>query len=360
MNSQSQVRFEGFLLGNFNLEPWHFANRASKLLYIFLQEYTNKDDVILLPANACHALAQTILLAKRTIHFVDINIDDYNISLETLKSAIITAPKPPRVLIAVHSFGHFLELDKVSKYCSEKSIFLIEDRCILFNKDDTAHESDAVLLSFGNNKPFDAGGGGAMHIRDVNLSHQIAKLLKSWNDIPESKAVAMSFSQEYYQIREREIELGIERGGIQVLTHKYKDFILNGTNRIDFDACINVSKNIALSNMVRKKNFEYLFSKLEGTKGITLASPNLKSVPWRFSFLLKEQSGRDALLEALRSKIQHASKWYPSIDADFDTRNLECTTALDVEKRIVNLWLDCSIDNIYLDTGVKVIRELYD
>jgi len=79
--------------------------------------------VITVP-NTFIATTEAITLAGGKIKFVDINIEDYNMDPEKIKSAITDKT---RAIIPVHLFGHSADMDPILEIAKKYNLMVIED-----------------------------------------------------------------------------------------------------------------------------------------------------------------------------------------------------------------------------------------
>lgn len=141
-----------------------FSYRANRILYNFIKSNGIKGDVII-PANLCHSVVDTLLFAGLNLSVVDI-------SKETLcadESQVLERVAEASMLIFVHTYG-------VESACPEwfsdvrrlnSNIAIVDDRCLclpqLSLNESTA---DLVLYSCCSKKQVDLGIGGIGHVSD--------------------------------------------------------------------------------------------------------------------------------------------------------------------------------------------------
>ena len=111
----------------------------------------------------------------------------------------------------------------------------------------------------------------------------------------------------------------------------------------------------------RKKNIFLLYEKLYGLEniGIHLFDFPDGSVPWRFNLLI--DNNRDQLLNWLLIAQLKISSWFPSVDLFFESRSqslVETPICDDISSRILNIWINETIEESYLSTISGRIIEL--
>ena len=135
------------------------AYRACKLLYEFI---VSNDIVgkVLLPANVCTDVVETIIEAGAMPEFVD--IDKSTLCMdeqEALKSVAYS-----KALLFVHTYGVESSFEDFFHRAKEVNpeIAIIDDKCLCWPNlyIDFSTDADLVLYSTGAKKQLDLGGGG--------------------------------------------------------------------------------------------------------------------------------------------------------------------------------------------------------
>ena len=336
------------------------ANRASGLLYSFLKALGREGSGVIIPASSCHAIAQTVILANYIPVFADIEMHDLNMSLNNLLLAHSNADFEVSVCIAVHSYGNFCVLDEIQKYCLENRIILVEDACQLTGSGHEGLRGDIVLTSFGYSKPINIGGGGGMLIRSPLLQNLESRMQDLNNAEPSFPAESSKFKSEYYSLRNLEFTREIPRGLLNTLTNKYSDFILHGGSLPIWNEFAGQIESLNNRNMERRRKAKFLGEALMNVPGIELLKESPHSIPWRYTFMVKNTEDQFELTSNLRSEINHVSNWYPNLALDFPGRNIDNTpNSTKAEKSIINIWVDEVANAEYLLKTIEVIRTFF-
>jgi dTDP-4-amino-4,6-dideoxygalactose transaminase len=351
---------KAWLNDNYGPGATFIANRASGLLFSFLKALGREGTGVIIPASSCHALAQTVILANYIPVFADIEIHDLNMSLSNLLVAHSNSDCEVSVCIAVHSYGNFCVLDEIQKYCLENEIILVEDACQLTGSGHEGRSGDIVLTSFGYSKPINIGGGGGMLIRSPLLQNLESSVQDSDDAEPSFPAEGSKFKSEYYSLRNLEFTHEISRGLLNSLTSKYTDFILHGGSLPLWNEFTGQIKSLNNRNMERRRKAKILSDALSNVPGIQLLQESPISVPWRYSFLVKDADHQLELTSNLRSEINHVSNWYPNLALDFLGRNAHNTpNSTKVEKSIINVWIDDVANAEYLSKTIEIITTFF-
>ena len=139
-------------------------NRACKIIYNFIKS-NNITGKVLLPANVCHDVVDTILYAGLSVQFIDISLDTYCMDEELICRYIDDAS----VLLYVHTYGvekNFIQIFN-KFYALNPNLIVIDDKCLCmpcFHNDEI--NADLELYSTGEKKQVDLGGGGFAYIAD--------------------------------------------------------------------------------------------------------------------------------------------------------------------------------------------------
>ena len=141
-----------------------FSYRANKILFNFLMSNHLQGKVIL-PANICHDVVETLLYAGYELRFVDIDARtlclDWQQTIELAKEAC--------AILFVHAYG--VEDDYSNVFATARKanpkIAIIDDRCLCFPCFDLWQmDADLVLYSTGEKKQVDLGVGGVGYVAE--------------------------------------------------------------------------------------------------------------------------------------------------------------------------------------------------
>lgn len=138
--------------------------RANKILFNFLKS-NHLTGTVILPANICPDVVDTLRYAGNPLHFVD--IDAHMLCLDWLQVKSIA--KDAAVVLAVHTYG--IEDDFNEQFAALRainpSIAIIDDRCLCMPElDEPNSTGDLVLYSMCSKKQVDLGAGGIGYVAD--------------------------------------------------------------------------------------------------------------------------------------------------------------------------------------------------
>lgn len=232
--------------------------------------------------------------------FVDVNLGDYNINAEKIKTAI--SPKTRAIMLA-HTLGNPFDLDAVTKICQENNLWLIEDNCdalgSTYDGKYTGTFGHISTCSFYPAHHITTGEGGAVFTND-GLLNKIVRSIRDWGrdcwcKTGHDNTCGMRF--------------GWQLGNLPYgYDHKYiYSEIGYNLKATDIQAAIGLAQMEKLDDFSkkRKENFQFLYDNLKKyEKFFILPSWLEKSEPNWFGFLLtvKEKApfGRDQIIQYLQ------------------------------------------------------------
>jgi len=145
------------------------------------------NDEVLCPALTFVATANAINYCHAIPHFVDASFTTLGIDTAKLveyldKNSVVNnktcfnsnTGRPIRALIAMHTYGHPVEIDRLQEICASFCITLVEDAAeslgSQYNNQHTGTFGTVSALSFNGNKIMTSGGGGAILTNDKHLA----------------------------------------------------------------------------------------------------------------------------------------------------------------------------------------------
>jgi perosamine synthetase len=150
-----------------------YSSGRSALYHLLKSQITSSTDEVIMQSFSCSVVPASVLEAGAIPVFVDIDKNTLNISPQSLKERIT---KRTKVVIFQHTFGNSSGLHEIKKICSDKKIFLIEDRAHIF--DNRPLLGNAAVFSFGRSKWVSSIFGGALGLKDKSLLAKIKREAK--------------------------------------------------------------------------------------------------------------------------------------------------------------------------------------
>lgn len=158
------------------------------------------NDEVLAPAMTFVATINAISYCRAIPHFVDVEEKTLGVAPKKLEIYLesITidrrgvcynkiTKRPIKALIAMHTFGHPVDIDSILKICKKYKITLIEDAAeavgSLYKGKHVGNWGKLAILSFNGNKIITTGGGGAILTNELSLA-KLAKHLTTTAKVP--------------------------------------------------------------------------------------------------------------------------------------------------------------------------------
>jgi dTDP-4-amino-4,6-dideoxygalactose transaminase len=124
---------------------------------------------IILPAYTCDIMAEVVVRTGNIPVFVDIDLADFNMDLDALRTAITSKT---RAIVATHMFGYPAHINAIRQLADSEQITLIEDSALSLTGS-TPLQGDIALFSFGPGKPLYTVRGGICVTDDANLYERL-------------------------------------------------------------------------------------------------------------------------------------------------------------------------------------------
>ena len=119
--SKFEKSFSKYTKSNFSVG----VSNATSALHISLKALgIGKGDQVIVPDLTFVATANAVLMTGATPVIVDVNLNDFNINIESIKKSIT---KKTRAIIPVHFAGNPCDMDKILKITKKNNLFVVED-----------------------------------------------------------------------------------------------------------------------------------------------------------------------------------------------------------------------------------------
>lgn len=336
-----------------------WAGRAATLLYasylLAKQKQSGEAPAeVIVPAVMCATAANTALMAGLTPRFADINSDGV-ITLETIR-----ARKTPQTVavVVIHLLGNVVELDEIAAWCREQDIMLIEDPTQAVgghykNGNHVGSMGDLALYSFNRTKILDVGNG-ALVTKSVDITEQLCAIIDSIGALSCDQRLHQRLSLSYRNLHHAFVDLlRLNSTDPQLISdtfmrirHLYMPLYLRPTVE---DVDLNSAWTNLDDRLAHRLHLAQLYADALHTSPYwtLLTGFENSGVCWRFSLLLHNSEQQVAFSEAVRQDGFHVSNLYWAVN-DFFYPSDQCPQAASFARRIVNLWVDHSVDSAYV------------
>lgn len=338
----------------------YLFNRGREALAFALESLDIKNgDEVIVQAMTCIAVVNPILSLKAIPVFVDIDRDNFNISIKDLKEKISNKTK---VIIVQHTFGNIADIREVSRIAKEKGIYVIEDCAHIFltdySKSVINKYSDISFFSFAQDKSITCTQGGLAVINNKELKEKAKEVFLSVKQQDEKQSIydvryieLWSLIKKYYFTPLIPFQKRITVGKVLVILFRILGLIrqqstedleeevqLREISEIQSTMLLNQLKKCNIFNNHRKEIADLYRKTLEKRFEIKYN----ENVLLRFPLLVKNPQ---EVLTKLRENGYICGRWYNTIVFPVKWPNLSCIgynmgmciNAENYAKEIINL-----------------------
>lgn len=336
-----------------------WSGRAATGLYYAYQfakqnhPYITQPEVIV-PAMMCATAANTALISDVTPRFADVGASTGLVSLETIKTRYT---ENTIAVVVIHLLGHMVDIEPIAEWCKANNLLLIEDPTHALsakypNGDYAGSVGDVSIFSFNPTKIIDKGNGVL-----VAKSAETARALKKIMSNPVFPNVdnnvrlqlALSYRNLHHSLvgllRLKNIPNQQISASFNAVRSAYDALYLRPVNdEIDLNTAW---ENLPLSLKHRLKLANLYAERLQHPALHLLTDFQQSGVCWRFSLLINNPEKQVAFSEAIRKDGFHVSNLYWAANQFFKPDDI-CDGANSFSRRILNLWVDASVDEDYV------------
>lgn len=169
------------------------VNGTAALHICLMLSGAGREDEVLLPALTFVATANAVHYCGAVPHFIDSDTRSLGVDPDKLRDylgekAVIKnglccnkqTGRPIKAVVAMHTFGHPVDLDPLLEVCGRYKLVLIEDAAealgSYYKNRHVGGHGKLSALSFNGNKIVTTGGGGAVLTNDADLAKQARHL----------------------------------------------------------------------------------------------------------------------------------------------------------------------------------------
>lgn len=310
---------------------------------------------IIMPAMMCATSANTALMAGMIPRFADVDPQTGLITLEHIQARLT---ENTIAVVAIHLLGQTVDIAPIAEFCHQNNILLIEDLAQALGAhypDGTMAGSvgDMAVFSFNRTKIIETGNGALVANTDATAAtleevvHEYP--LPPVPDMELLKQLALSYRNLHHslvgvlRLRARSID-AISQAFLPI-RGAYEPLYLRPANP---DAPMSAAfENLADSIQRRYQLAEIYAENLADGAWQLLTDYRSSGVCWRFTLLLDDPEQQVAFSEAVRRDGFHVSNLYWPVNQFFRPDDV-CPNADSFGRRVVNLWVDHSVDADYV------------
>jgi dTDP-4-amino-4,6-dideoxygalactose transaminase len=304
---------------------------------------------VILPSISCATPANTALLAGVTPRFADV---DPRTGMPTLEYIQERWTPQTCAVVFIHLFGQTADLRPLAAWCKTKNVVLIEDLAQALGArlpDGAAAGSvgDLSVYSFNPTKILECGGG-ALLIRSPHLAPVCAELAES-DPLPQEldEGQARTLALSYRNLHHSLVGLLRARAVNEIssaflnLQPAFRSLYLRGMK--DPAGLVTAWAQLQQVLQHRYRNAQQYDEVLAEGNWQRLSQWEQSGVCWRYSLLVNFPEKLVEFSEAVRRDGFHVSNLYWPVN-DFFRPNDRCPNADQFARRIVNLWVDQTVD----------------
>ena len=175
-------RFENLLKKKFNSKYCAVVNNGTNALFLACKAIgLEKSDIVWTVPTTFAATVNAALMCQAKIDFVDIDINSFNICIQTLKKKLSKTSKKkiPKAIIVVHLGGNPVDMKKIFSLSKKYKFKVIEDAShamgshIDHTKVGSCRWSDLCIFSFHAVKSITTSEGGAIFTNNKLFFNEI-------------------------------------------------------------------------------------------------------------------------------------------------------------------------------------------
>lgn len=171
-------KFENKFKRLFNYKYAISVNNGTAALHLAVMALDIKNgDEVIVPALTYVATANAVSYTGAKVVLVDINLNDWQISIESIKKNIT---KKTKAIILVHLYGQSCDLNPIIKLAKKNKINIIEDCAEAlgskYNNNFVGSLGEISTFSFYGNKTVTTGEGGMVVCKNKKIYKKILKL----------------------------------------------------------------------------------------------------------------------------------------------------------------------------------------
>ena len=313
------------------------------------------DGEIIYPAYTCPSPVYSSVYSGAKPVFCDVN-QDYNLNPSSLSEYINDKTE---AVVPVHMFGHPAKIDEIEKICHD-DILLIEDSCQAvgaeYNGNRTGSWGDVSVVSFGNKKPIDAGGGGAVLTDDEDIASRLRSAEKEVpiRDNERLEKLYDHYREIYYSIEDFKKMKPEAEKLFQAFPEVFEELYIRGFEEYLLPEINSAFDSLEQDIEERKKNARRYRESIDLPE-VTHPDPLGTPVYYRYSLMLKTTELRDSVVSYLRERDFHVSTLYDTIHRRFGVTS-EFPNAEYLSERTVNLWVH-GVDSDYVENCSEAVEE---
>lgn len=353
-----------YIIESTNSDDLIFTGRAATAFLIAFKAIINSVEIpnpeVILPAISCATPANTALMAGLKPRFADVNLENGLCTLQLIQERFNNNTV---AVVFIHSFGNTQDLISLRKWCDEKNLLLIEDIAQALGAylpcgNPVGFYGDFSIYSFNPTKLIETGGG-ALLIKNIAFAKECHMAFKYFLSLypnvstKEKQALAISYKSLHNGLTALDrihaapkidsFFLSLQKSfePLYILNFKQHENFVYEWNNIDSNNLERIEKADVYLNLLIKHRSIKSISDYQNSK-----------VCWRYSILIDNKTDLINISDKIRQDGFHVSNLYWPLNFFFNSNDI-CLNSYTFARRIINLWVDKSINKKYVEACSK-------
>jgi dTDP-4-amino-4,6-dideoxygalactose transaminase len=330
----------------------YYAYRVAKSRHVLAQAE------VIMPSVMCTTAAHTALLTDCTPRFADVDPHTALVTLDSIKARYTINTV---AVVVIHLLGNMVDVAPIAEWCKQKNILLIEDLAqalgaVLPDGKPAGSYGDLVVYSFNKTKLIEVGGG-ALVANSARIAERLNNILVQYPPESYSMYDIPSLGLAYRNLHHSLVTLlRINRSTPDQIATVYNTarevhpmeqalYIRPMNPNINFDETWQALP--ARLEARQHKAEQYYDALFRHSAWKLLAGWQTSQVCWRFSLLVNQPEQAMTFSESVRKDGFHVSNLYWAVNQLMRPSDT-CPNADYVSRRIVNFWVDDSVDSAWI------------
>ena len=319
-----------------------------------------KGSKIAVPNIACPDPVYALIWAEYKPVFIDVNIEDYNINIDSLETAL-QEDRQIKAIIAIHLFGNACDIVNIRKIAKKYNCFLLEDCAQAFGNEIDEGKlgsfGDVSIFSFGNGKIVEVGHGGSVQTNDKALMNKITNEYKKLQKYDKDKINKLSKIHRsiYYKL----YYLGMKYSKLNILNLVYvyffKNYYLYQLDELYIEHIKSKIYSFKVDKIDRINIIEQYIQNLQDD----IQLPTFNNKENILSRLTVSINNAESISKKIRDNGIASNTMYPMLVDRFKIffNKDRFKNSYKFKGKLLNLWVN-SINKDEIDKSVRILKEL--
>ena len=343
----------------------YFTGRGATAIYLALRAGGIRGKAVLLPSSLCPSPVNAVIYSGNRPLLCDVDPSTFVFDARHLERLLKRQDIGAAIL--VHLYGYPFPAE-MARQLKKKNIFLIEDACQALGtmalQKNGASIADCTVLSFGHSKIIDVGDGGAVASDDKKFMGLLRRAGAVLRPKPSHHGkLAALYKRLYYSLTEAAAIDVRFHDALSYFPELFKDLYLYRYPK-SISAALAEKLKFFKESLRRRRSLYEVYRGSLGPHGIHFPQLSADCPVWRATGLVHSGRQRDRVVEGLRAQKFEVSAWYPSLHRWYKNpegkshRDRDFPGSLNLEKRVINFWVDESVDKSKVIKTCEQVKRL--